>query len=129
MNSATPDCRSDCPISLALEVLGDKWSLILIRDMVFRGKSRYSEFLASEEGISTNILASRLASLESAGVIERVPAAGSGRRQAYALSPKGQELRPVLEVLAQWSLRHHPGAKLSADVLRRLPKATTSAPD
>src|SRR5216684_3393172 len=78
-----PGQRSDCPISSALDLFGDKWSLLVMRDLLFRNKLHYREFLASEEGIATNILADRLARLEQAGLIEKTGDDPRSGKQAY----------------------------------------------
>jgi DNA-binding HxlR family transcriptional regulator len=99
--------RSSCPIACALDLLGDRWTLLVIRDL-FRGKTRYGEFLAAPEGIPTNILADRLARLEQAGIIQSEPYQKNPPRYAYTLTPKGTDLKPVLGTLATWSMRHLP---------------------
>jgi len=98
--------RSLCPISSALDVLGDKWSLLIIRDLLIHGPRTYSELLASPEHIATNILASRLNQLTCLKLIERTNPAATARNNAYQLTEKGTALRPVLEGLARWSQTH-----------------------
>jgi DNA-binding HxlR family transcriptional regulator len=118
--SAGPDRRSSCPIAGALDVLGDRWTLLVIRDL-FAGKSRYGEFAASAEGIPTNILADRLVKLEEAGLITRKAYQDNPPRHAYALTPKGNALRPVLGSLAMWAARFVPKTEINpalAAVLR-----------
>lgn len=100
--------RSPCPIAATLDFVGDKWSLILVRDMVVK-KRRYREFLDSPEGIPTNILASRLKSLEGKGIIERRPYQTKPTRYEYVLTRKGVDLLPVLQQLAIWGYKHIPG--------------------
>lgn len=97
--------RSACPVACALDLLGDRWTLLLIRDLV-AGKSRYGEFLESAEGITTNILAERLKRLESAGIITSSTYQENPPRYAYTLTPKGNELKSVLGAVAQWGMRH-----------------------
>ena len=97
--------RSSCPIACALDVLGDRWSLLIIRDL-FRGMSRYSEFASGPEGIPTNILASRLQRLEDSGMISSAPYQDNPPRYEYTLTAKGLELKPVLAALARWGLQH-----------------------
>jgi DNA-binding HxlR family transcriptional regulator len=99
--------RTDCPISTALDIFGDKWSLLIIRDMMFKGKSTYGEFLESGEGIATNILASRLLQLEAGGVISRHKHPDSKAKVLYKLTTKGIELVPVLVEIIAWSEKHH----------------------
>lgn len=95
--------RSDCPLSLSLEVFGDKWSLLIIRDLMFGNKSTYNDFLKSEEGIATNILASRLKGLEENGVIEKKAHPDSKAKILYKLTPKGIDLLPIIMELYIWS--------------------------
>lgn len=98
--------RSPCPIACTLDLVGDRWTLLVIRDMMFFGKQRFDEFLASPEGISTSILASRLKLLDDLGFIEKVPYSNHSRRMNYQLTQKGQSLRPVLKVITAWGLKH-----------------------
>jgi len=100
------DWRSVCPISSALDVLGDKWSLLVIRDLIIHGTRTYSQFLDSPEGISTNILASRLELLTCLKLIERTSPEASSRNNAYHLTQSGAALRPVLEALGKWAGTH-----------------------
>ncbi|MCX8528248.1 MAG: helix-turn-helix domain-containing protein [Candidatus Nanopelagicales bacterium] len=100
------DWRSVCPISSGLDVLGDKWSLLIVRDLIVHGTRTYSEFLESPEHVSTNILAGRLRLLSSIGVIERIDEHAPARNNAYRLTVSGQALRPVLEALGKWSQDH-----------------------
>ena len=100
------DWRSMCPISSALDVLGDKWSLLIIRDLLLHGPRTYSEFLESKEHISTNILASRLELLTCLKLIERTNPNASRRNNAFHLTESGKALRPVLEGLGRWAQSH-----------------------
>lgn len=97
------DRRSDCPTNHAVEVLGDSWSLLIVRDLMFKKKRTYGEFAASAERISSNILASRLRSLERDGIIRR---SGRGRATTYALTPKGIDLVPLMIEMILWAKRH-----------------------
>jgi DNA-binding HxlR family transcriptional regulator len=101
--------RSPCPIAGALDLLGDRWTLLVIRDLLFYGKRRFAEFLASPEGISTNILAERLERLERCGLVERRRYLERPPREEYLLTPRGHELLPVLRALIRWGKRHVPG--------------------
>lgn len=94
--------RSQCPISSALDVIGDKWSLLVIRDLIIHGERTYSQLLDSAEHISTNILASRLELLTFFKVIERTNPVGS-RNNAFKLTKAGLALKPAIESLAKWS--------------------------
>jgi DNA-binding HxlR family transcriptional regulator len=104
----THQSRSDCPINFALEMFGDMWSLLIIRDIVYFGKKTYGEFLASEEGIATNILANRLAHLEQQGLLVKKPSASDKRKEEYVLTETGLDLIPVLVEMANWSAEHDP---------------------
>jgi len=101
-----PERRSDCPVSVSLEILGDRWSLLVIRDLMVRGYRTFKEFLQSGEGIATNILSDRLRQLESAGIIVAEPAGDDARRVNYRLTEKGIDLAPVLLELLIWGARH-----------------------
>lgn len=114
--------RSDCPISTALDILGDKWSLLIIRDMVFNGMSTYGEFLNGGEKIATNILADRLLQLESGGIIKKQKHPESKVKVLYTLTEKGIDLIPVLAEVILWSEKYHdvhPHAKLFAKALQK----------
>jgi DNA-binding HxlR family transcriptional regulator len=98
--------RSRCPISYALDRVGDKWSLLIVRDLMFRGKETYGEFLNSGDGIATNVLADRLKCLESDGIIERSRDPGNKRRYLYRLTEKGLDLAPMLLETIRWSAKY-----------------------
>jgi DNA-binding HxlR family transcriptional regulator len=102
--------RSACPVAGTLDVVGDKWSLLVVRDML-HGKRTYGELCASPERIPTNILAERLKRLEQAGIIERAAYQQRPARYAYTLTTKGRELGGVLLALVQWGERHIPGTR------------------
>lgn len=98
--------RSGCPISIALETLGDAWSLLIVRDLMFKDRQTYNEFLLGGEGIASNILADRLRRLENDGIVEKKRDTSDARRFIYRLSAKGIELAPVLVELVIWSAQH-----------------------
>jgi DNA-binding HxlR family transcriptional regulator len=98
--------RSGCPVSMALDLLGDKWSLLIVRDMMVRGYRTFREFQRSGEGIATNILTDRLHKLEAGGILLREPAAKDGRSTNYRLTGKGIALAPVLLELLIWGAHH-----------------------
>jgi DNA-binding HxlR family transcriptional regulator len=100
--------RSDCPINFSLETFGDLWSLLIIRDIVYFGKKTYKEFLESDEGIATNILASRLALLEQKGILLKKPHETDKRKEVYSLTETGLDLIPILLEMAQWGAQHDP---------------------
>jgi DNA-binding HxlR family transcriptional regulator len=95
--------RSLCPVACSLDVLGDRWTLLVIRDL-FLGGSRFKDFAASPEGIPTNILSERLERLLQHGIVERIPARDGTKRLAYRLTTKGKALRPVLVAMRDWGL-------------------------
>ena len=100
--------RSNCPLSCALEIIGDKWTLLILRDMILRKKKNYKEFIASREGISTNILASRLKLLVDQGILEKTISADNKLIIDYSLTEKGKELGPVILSIAKWGEKHIP---------------------
>jgi DNA-binding HxlR family transcriptional regulator len=102
--------RSLCPVACSLDVIGDRWTLLVIRDL-FSGKHRYGEFLTSPEGIPTNILAERLKRLESAGLVASVQYSEHPPRFEYELTERGRGLLPVLDALADWGLEQFPGTR------------------
>jgi len=91
-----------CPISTTLDILGDKWTLLIIRDLMFGGKRTYGEFLQSEEKIATNILADRLLILEKTGIVEKKAFPGNRVKNLYQLTPKGVDLMPILFEIILW---------------------------
>ena len=98
--------RSGCPISIALEMLGDVWSLLVVRDLMFKERQTYNEFLQGGEGIASNILADRLRKLADVGIVEKRRDPTDARRFVYRLSDKGIDLAPVLVELVIWSARY-----------------------
>ncbi len=101
-----PKRRSGCPLNASVETLGDRWSLLIIRDMMLRGSRTYMEFLQSYEGIATNILADRLRKLQAHGIISAKRDPSDGRRLIYMLTPKGIALAPVLAEMVLWAAGH-----------------------
>ncbi|HET7062066.1 MAG TPA: helix-turn-helix domain-containing protein [Nitrosospira sp.] len=99
--------RSPCPITNGLDIFGDKWSLVIIRDLML-GKRRYQDLISSPESIASNILADRLRRLEVAGLVERRPYQQTPVRYEYILTEKGRDLKPVLEAIIEWGKRHYP---------------------
>jgi DNA-binding HxlR family transcriptional regulator len=106
VKKAIQERRSECPVSISLDVLGDRWSLLIVRDIMVRGFRTFREFQRSGEGIATNILADRLRKLEMAGIIVTEPAAEDGRSTHYQLTAKGIALAPVLLELLIWAANH-----------------------
>jgi len=99
--------RSGCPIASTLDLVGDRWSLVIVRDMV-NGKRRFGELLASPEGIPTNILADRLKRMEAHGLVRKEPYQERPRRNEYHLTAKGTGLLPVLQAMCRWGNAHIP---------------------
>jgi DNA-binding HxlR family transcriptional regulator len=114
------DRRSDCPISGALDLLGDRWSLLIVRDLMFRGFREYGQFLAADEGISTNILAERLDRLTCAGLIARAEHPSNGKKYVYRLTEKGVDLAPVMIELALWGSKYVPDNAAPAAVIHQM---------
>jgi len=100
------DFRSHCAVNYGVEIFGDRWSLLIIRDIVFVGKKTYGEFLKSEEGIATNVLASRLAFLELQGILSQAPNPDDRRKDFYTLTEKGLDLIPIVLNIVLWSAKH-----------------------
>ncbi|MCM3762515.1 helix-turn-helix transcriptional regulator [Alkalihalobacillus oceani] len=100
--------RSDCPISYSLDLLGDSWSLLIIRDIVFADKKTFGEFLASDEGIARNILTNRLTTLVQKGILTKQPHPSDKRKDLYQLTEAGLDLIPVLLDLSLWGAKHEP---------------------
>ncbi|MBI5718767.1 MAG: helix-turn-helix transcriptional regulator [Burkholderiales bacterium] len=100
------DQRSGCPISIALELLGDAWSLLIVRDLMFKERRTYKDFLEGGEGIASNILADRLRRLEAAAIVRKQRDPADARSFVYRLTAKGIDLAPVLVELVIWSARH-----------------------
>jgi DNA-binding HxlR family transcriptional regulator len=107
--------RSDCPINFALEIFGDRWSLLIVRDLMFKGKVHYGEFMESEERIATNILADRLQTLEKAGIVEKRQDPRKRSKNVYTLTEKGWDLLPALTELVLWSAKHDPDTAADPD--------------
>ena len=98
--------RSHCPVNYGLEAFGDRWALLILRDIVFRGKRTYGEFLKSEEGFATNILASRIDHLIETGILQRETHTTDGRKDIFSLTEKGLDLIPLLFEMVLWSAKY-----------------------
>ena len=117
--------RSDCAVACTLDLIGDKWTLLIIRDLFF-GKTRYKEFQESREGIPTNILASRLEKLEEAGLVSKTPYQERPLRHEYRLTETGRSLGPVMKSIVQWGREHIPGVRVPAELsTKRHPGASS----
>jgi DNA-binding HxlR family transcriptional regulator len=106
-------------VNACLEVFGDRWSLLIVRDLMLRGFRSYRELQACDEGIATNILADRLAKLQSSGVITAEPDQADGRKLVYRLTDKGIDLAPVMVQMITWAIRHEK-TRASPALVRRI---------
>lgn len=113
--------RSPCPVACALDLFGDRWTLLVVRDLVL-GSERFKEFAASPEGVPTNILSDRLSRLVTHHVAELVPAADGTRHPAYRLTEKGRALIPILAAVRDWGLTWERGTQVMGTP--KLPRAT-----
>ena len=98
--------KSDCPINFAMEIFGDRWTFLIVRDLMFKGKHYYGEFLLSEEKIATNTLADRLSLLESNGIVSKSSNSSHKQKIMYRLTEKGIDLVPVLVEFIMWSAKY-----------------------
>ncbi|MBK8295882.1 MAG: helix-turn-helix transcriptional regulator [Saprospiraceae bacterium] len=114
--------KSDCPINFALEIFGDRWTLLIIRDLMFKEKNYYGEFLVMEEKIATNILADRLALLESCGIVTRTIDEQHNSKKIYKLSKKGIDLLPVLTEIILWSAKYDQNSAVDKKFVRQIKK-------
>jgi len=113
--------RSSCPIAATLAVLGDRWSLVIVRDM-FVGKKRFAEFLDSPEGIAASVLTDRLAKLEAAGLLEKKPYQTRPTRHDYVLTQDGRALLPVLQEICRWGNKVLPDTWVPPESFMKLKK-------
>jgi DNA-binding HxlR family transcriptional regulator len=114
--------RSDCPISVALDLFGDRWTLLVVRDLALRGKRSFSELLNSDEGIATNILSDRLSRLEDEGLVTKTADPEDGRRFLYRLTETGKGLLAVLVEVIVWSAHRDPTTAASESFVRAAKK-------
>lgn len=119
MKHNSKNLRSHCPINFVLETFGDKWTLLIIRDLMFKGKVFYGEFLSSAENISTSVLAKRLQKLESQNIIKKTVDRKNRSKLRYALTEKGKGLLPIMLEITAWSARY--------DDLSNVPKSFVEA--
>jgi DNA-binding HxlR family transcriptional regulator len=117
--------RSLCPISIMLELLGDRWSLLILRDAILLDKRRYSDFLASPEGISTNILASRLKQLECSGILDKFPDPSDGKASLYIPTERGVKLLPILVEAMRWGMSEFGESGVPEFAMELLDEGTT----
>jgi len=116
--------RSNCPISFGLEIFGDKWSLLILRDIFFKGAKHYREFLSGNERIATNILASRLKKMVDQGLIEKKRDESNRRQYIYIPTKKGLELIPTMLEIVLWSANNDPETEAVESYVRRLRNRT-----
>lgn len=119
MTQTSKHYRSHCPINFVLETFGDKWTLLIVRDLMFKGKRSYGEFLESDEKISTNILADRLLKLEGNGIVKKHVAPENRSKFIYKLTQKGKDMLPIMLEVTQWSVKY--------DALSNTPKPFAKA--
>lgn len=120
MNKVNEKMRSDCPISNSLDVWGDKWSLLIIRDLMFHKTCTFGQLLKADEGIATNILTSRLQSLEENGLIKKLPHPDSKAKVLYKLTRKGIDLVPVLTEISLWAEKYYTLSKERKEMLKKV---------
>ncbi|MEM9602468.1 MAG: helix-turn-helix domain-containing protein [Pseudomonadota bacterium] len=111
--------RSDCPVSNVLDLVGDKWSLLIVRDLLFFGRRSYSELQSADERVATNILSNRLARLEAHGIISRQRDPEDRRRKLYGLTAAGVDLLPIVLEMILWSSKHDPNTNAHAQLVHR----------
>ena len=109
-----------CPIRFGVGVFGDRWSLLIIRDMMFRGSIRFQDFLDAGEGISTNVLSDRLSRLEAQQIISRQRDPDNGRKVLYRLTGKGKDLLPVMLAVIGWAEKYDPETRISGEMGERI---------
>ena len=110
--STNAERRSPCPVACLLDIVGDRWTLLIVRDLML-GRSRFKDFAESPEGIPTNILSDRLERLLEHDIVEQIPADDGTKRFAYKLTRKGEALRPVLVTMRDWGLKWEKGTRAS----------------
>jgi len=108
--------RSDCPLNVSLEILGDRWTLLIVRDLMLKGRTRFGELLEGGEGIASNILTDRLGMLETYGLVERRRDPTDARRLTYRLTERGIDLAPVLFEMILWAAQHEKTAAAPKEV-------------
>jgi len=111
--------KSDCPVNYAMEIFGDRWTFLIVRDLMFKGKSHYNEFLQSEEKIATNILADRLLMLEANEVILKKTDPSHGSKWIYSLTKKGIDLLPLLIEMIVWSEKYDKKSAADKDFVKK----------
>lgn len=126
MTKRSSDDWHGCPIRYSAAVLGDPWSLLILRDLMFNAARHYADFLTADEGISTNILAARLVALENEGLIEKRADPEHGKRYLYSLTEKGRDLLPALLELIRWAGTWDKRSEVSASFTKKIAKDRTA---
>lgn len=114
--------KSDCPVHFALDVFGDAWTLLIIRDLMFKSRTTYTDFLRAEEGIATNVLADRLERLQDDGIVRKEVGAGRKPGTGYRLTSKGIDLLPIMLEIINWSAKYDPKTAADREFVSRLRK-------
>lgn len=122
MTKLRKDRWEGCPIRFGMGIFGDKWTLLIVRDLMFKGKRHYSEFTDPEENISTNILADRLGNLLDEGIVTKRRDPANKSRFIYGLSKKGMDLLPMMLAMIDWSAKYDPHTEVPKEFLRKLRK-------
>lgn len=120
MSKQTKKHLGGCPVAYGTDIFGDRWTLLVVRDMILHGKRRYSDFLDAEEKIATNILADRLKTLEVEGVVDRAQDPENRRSYIYTLTQKGLALTPIIFEIIRWSGSHLKMNKSRRELLKRI---------
>ncbi len=111
---------SGCPVRFGMSQFGDKWSFLIIRDLMFKGRNYYHEFMEAGEGISTNVLATRLADLENNGIVSKSKDPAKGSRFIYSLTQKGIELMPMMLAMMDWSEKYDAETEVPREFIQKL---------
>lgn len=122
MPSSGKKHKTPCPVAFALDTFGDRWTLLIIRDLMLKGSETYGEFLDSGEGIATNILADRLKVLEATGILLKTRDPENHRRYIYSLTEKGCELAPIMLEMIRWSAKYDPNTIVGKKMVKRIEK-------
>jgi DNA-binding HxlR family transcriptional regulator len=122
MATRKPARRSHCPISYSLDIFGDRWTLLVVRDLALQGKKHFRDFLDSDEGIASNILADRLRTLECFGIVTRQPDPEHASKVIYSLTEKGMDLIPALFELVRWGVKYDDKTRVPKTFVERIEK-------
>lgn len=120
MNVSQPELRSPCPLANGLDILGDRWTLLIVRDLMLTNRREFGHFLHADEGISTNILTNRLERLVNWDIISKRPHPEHGKKFIYELTDKGLGLAPTLLAFGRWAYEHIPGTQLPPPIAEQI---------